>query len=717
MKRTTITFFITAVFTFLITFQGNTQSFKLEDVKSYPFPANLSSSATGSKIAWSFDEQGKRNIYVAEGPDFKARKLTDYNTDDGQEISSLSLSADGKWLVYIRGGDHGSNWNDAAPVNVNSDPEAPKVQIHAISFDGTKQLAIGEGGNPIISPKSDVILFTKNGQAWTAAIDGSSPAKQLFTARGTTDDLRWSPDGTAIAFVSNRQDHSFIGIYVDQKTPIKWIDPSFYRDRSPRWSPDGMAVAFVRTPGAGGAPDAILSPKHQPWSIWAADVKTGKALQLWKAPETLAGSLPRTHGGTNLHWAADNRIVFLSSQDGWPHLYNIPASGGNALLLSPGNFMAEHITLSPDKKWLYFSANTGKDKKDIDRRHIARVPVDKAAMEVLNSGANMEWTPVMTGDSKYIAFITAIGKQPPLPAFVATAQATKLDKNLKVLSAENITSNFPTNQLIAPEQIIFKAADGQSIHAQLFKGQGKASKKPAIVYIHGGPSRQMLLGWNYSEYYSNAYALNQYLANQGFTVLSVNYRLGIGYGYDFHNAKNGGAFGVSEYQDIKAAGEWLASQQDIDPKRIGVYGGSYGGYLTNMALAKDSELFAAGVSIHGLGDLTIGRSNRIALVDRYEKAPDLEQALKLFWESSPNAYLDTWKSPVLIIHGDDDRNVEFSQSTDIYKRLVERGIPTEALVIVDDTHHWMKHENVMKVNQATAEFFIRHLKPDAKEGQ
>lgn len=714
MKRTPITFLITVFLTFLITIQGNTQSFKLEDVKSYPFPTSLTSSATGAKIAWSFDEQGKRNIYVAEGPDFKARKLTSYNTDDGQEISSLSISADGKWLVFIRGGDHGSNWDDAAPVNVNSDPQPPKVQIHAISFDGTKQLAIGEGANPFISPKSDVILFTKSGQAWTAAIDGSTPPKQLFTARGTTSDLRWSPDGSAIAFVSNREDHSFIGIYMDQKTPIKWINPSFYRDRSPRWSPDGSAIAFVRTAGAGGPPDAILSSKHQSWSIWNGNVKTGKALQVWKALETLAGSPPRTHGGTNLHWAANNRIVFLSSQTGWPNLYSVPASGGSALSLSPGNFMAEHITLSPDKKWLYFSTNTGKDKKDIDRRHIARVPVDKAAMEVLSSVTNMEWTPVMTGDSKHIAFITTIGQQPPLPALIATDQATKLDKNLKVLSTENIPASFPTAKLTAPEQVIFKAPDGVTIHAQLFKGQGKASKKPAIVYIHGGPSRQMLLGWNYSEYYTNAYALNQYLASQGFTVLSVNYRLGIGYGYDFHSAKNGGSEGASEYQDIRAAGEWLASQQDIDPTRIGVYGGSYGGYLTNMALAKDSELFAAGVSIHGLGDMTIGRRNRNASADRYEKVPDLEEAQKVAWESSPNAFIATWKSPVLIIHGDDDRNVQFSQSTDIYKRLVEKGVPTETLVIVDDTHHWMKYENVMKVNQATAEFFIRHLKPEGK---
>ncbi|MET3114452.1 dipeptidyl aminopeptidase/acylaminoacyl peptidase [Pedobacter sp. CG_S7] len=709
MKRTTLNIFSTVFLFFSCLFHVGAQSFKLEDAKSYPFPNNLTTSATGSKISWAFDEQGKRNIYVAEGPDFKPRKLTNYNTDDGQEISSLSISADGKWVVFKRGGDYGSNWNDDAPVNVNSDPQPPKVQIHSISFDGKKHIEIGEGENPSISPKSDVILFTKNGQAWTAGVDGTSAAKQLFTARGITSELKWAPDGAAIAFVSNRKDHSFVGIYVNDKTPIKWISPSFYKDRSPRWSPDGSGLVFVRTAGSGGAPDEILNKKHQPWAIWKADVKTGNAAQLWKAPQTIAGSPARTHGGTNLDWAANNRIIFLSAQNGWSQLYSIPVSGGNPLLLTPGKFMVEHITLSPDKKWLYFSANTGSDKKDIDRRHIAKVPVDKAALEVFSNGTNLEWTPIVTGDSKHIAFITTIGQQPPLPALVEIDKVEHFAKNLQILAKENVPADFPTFKLIVPEQVMFNAPDGLNIHAQLFKGKGNNSNKPAIVYIHGGPSRQMLLGWNYSEYYTNAYALNQYLASLGFTVLSVNYRMGIGYGDDFQNAENCGSEGAAEYQDIKAAAIWLTKQKNIDPKRIGVYGGSYGGYLTNMALARDSKLFAAGVSIHSLGDLTAGKNNSITLTDRYEKAPDAEEAAKVAWESSPAADIATWKSPVLLIHGDDDRNVQFSQSTDLNKRLEENGTPVETLVIVDDTHHWMKYENVMKVNHATVDFFIRKL--------
>lgn len=685
------------------------QTLKLEDIRNYPFPTSLNTSIKNARITWAFDEQGKRNVYVAEGPAFKARKLTNYNTDDGQEISSLSISADGSWIVYVRGGDHGSIWNDEDPVNVNSELEAPAVQMHAVSFDGQKQLILGEGENPIISPNGDQIIFIKKGQVWISKIDKADVAKPLFKSKGTIRELQWSPDGSSIAFVANRGDHAFIGIYATQSNTIKWINPSFYRDRSPRWSPDGLSLAFVRTPSGGGAPDSVLTRKHIAWSIWKADVASGDAKELWKAPNTLAGSSPSTNGGTNLNYGANNRIAFVSSQDGWSHLYSISANGGAAIQLTKGKYIAEHIVLSTDKKWLYYSANTGNDVKDIDRRHIARVPIDKAAPEVLSPGKNIQWTPMQTDDGKYLVFITTIGQQPALPAVIEMSKIAQFDKETNVLAKANVAVNFPNALINAPEQIVFNSIDGLPIHAQLFKGKGKQTKKPAIIYVHGGPSRQMLLGWNYSEYYSNAYAVNQYLASLGFDVLSVNYRLGIGYGYEFQNAPNGGANGAAEYQDIKAAALWLSKQSDIDASRIGVYGGSYGGYLTNMALAKDSKLFAAGVSVHGMGDLTV--DNEFKTLEKFGKAPDAALAEKTIWESSPVAHIDSWKSPVLLIHGDDDRNVHFSQSSDVFKRLTQKNVPVESLVIVNDTHHFMKYENQMKVNRAIADFFVRKLKP------
>jgi len=680
--------------------------FTLDQVRSYPFPTELAAAATGSRIAWAFNEQGRRNIFVAEGPTFSARQLTHYDRDDGQELSSVAVSADGKWVVYVRGGDHGSNWDDALPVNVGSTPTPPKVQIFSVAYDGGDPKPIGDGDAPVVSPRSDVVAFVKGGQIWTVPIDGSAPAKALFTARGENDEPRWSPDGSRLAFVANRGDHSFVGVYSNDSSAITWIAPAFARDQSPRWSPDGRRIAFVRMPGAGGAPDSLLPPRPRPWEIWTGDATSGTAQRLWKSSTTLTGSVPTTDGETNLGWGASDRIVFLSYQDGWPHLYSIAATGGagTALLLTPGRYMAEHISLSRDGRWLVFAGNMGADSLDIDRRHVVRVPVDRAAPQVMTPGNGLEWSPVITGDGTTLLFISATPQRPPLPARMALGNARA---GIRPIAADHIPADFPAG-LVTPRQVIFRSADGLTIHGQLFAAaSGGNTRKPAIVYVHGGPPRQMLLGWHYSDYYSNAYALNQYLASRGFVVLSVNYRLGIGYGYDFHQPPGSGARGAAEYRDVQAAAAYLRSQAGVDANRVGIYGGSYGGYLTALALARNSDVFAAGVDIHGVHDWSTYL--RGFERQRYEQAPDVDTAIATAWYSSPVSSVAGWKSPVLLIHGDDDRNVRFNQSTDLVRRLGAAGVPFETLVIPDDTHHFLRYANILTVDKATADFLERQL--------
>jgi dipeptidyl aminopeptidase/acylaminoacyl peptidase len=449
----------------------------------------------------------------------------------------------------------------------------------------------------------------------------------------------------------------------------------------------------------------VLERRPEPWAIWTADAATGEARELWKSPETLRGSLPTTHGGTNLHWAANGRIVFLSYMDGWPHLYSIPESGGRPLLLTPGRYMAEYVTLSPDRRHLVFAANAGKDADDIDRRHVVRVPVDRAAPEVLTPGAGLEWAPVVTGDGRSVAFIGATARRPPLPTVMAAGGGER-----RAIGEEQIPAEFPTMRLVVPKKVVFKAADGVEVHGQLFDAGGEgAARRPAVVFVHGGPPRQMLLGWHYSDYYANSYALNQYLASRGYVVLSVNYRLGIGYGYEFHSPPNASARGASEYMDVKAAGEYLRTLPQVDPRRIGIYGGSYGGFLTALALGRDSELFAAGVDIHGVHDWTTERARGLLERDRYERAPDADSALAVAWRSSPASSVATWKSPVLLVHGDDDRNVHFSQTVDLARRLDSAGVRYEELIVPDDTHHFLRHANSVRVDAAVAGFFDRTL--------
>jgi dipeptidyl aminopeptidase/acylaminoacyl peptidase len=681
------------VATILISFAtiGRAQSFTLEQVTSSPFPSELVVSKHGDRLAWAFDAEGKRNIWIAEAPSFGARQLTHYDKDDGGELTGLVFSPSGNLIAYARGGEQGKNQAGEYP-NPTTDPAGAKKEVWVVDTRTGRVMLIGEGTSPIFNATSDTVVYIREGKFYvTPAIGGKE--RRLFEIRGTVNSPQRSPDGSQLAFVSNRGDHSFITIYDTLSNQLRFISPSVDRDVAPRWSPDGRRIAFIRQFNISDT-QTIDRERLQPWAIFVADARSGEGKQIWRSGDQDNDSFPGLGTEDFWQWTTGGRLIFPSEKDGWMHLYSISADGGALTALTPGDFEVENVALSQDKSFVVFSTNKG----DVDRRHLWWVKVDGGAPREITPGDGIEMYPVLFDNDRQVAFLHSTARDPFMP-FTARVDGS----NEKLLAPQALPRDFPSAQLVVPEQVIFKAADGTEIHGQLFKPKNASGKMPALVFMHGGPPRQMLLGWHYMYYYHNSYAMNQYLASRGYMVLSVNYRSGIGYGRGFRVAQHRGARGASEYQDVVAGAKYLRTRDDVDSKRIGLWGGSYGGYLTALGLARNSDIFSAGVDFHGVHDWSVNVAGLRVPTDTAER-------IRVARESSPNSSVDKWKSPVLLIHGDDDRNVEFSQTVNLVRLLRKNGVYFEELIMPDEIHDLLLHKDWLRGYHATSDFFDKHLK-------
>lgn len=649
------------------------QTDNLAAALALPVASQMTGARDVQRFAWVENRAGLRNLWVADAGR-PARQLTHYAEDDGMMLYDLALSPDGKRLAFVRGGD--DEFPDGKIPNTASAASSPGQQVFVVGQDGGDPMAVGDGHLPVFSPDGQRLAFTKRGEIWLW--QGGKPAR-IAQVAGEVTDLKWTPDGKRLYFVDNRDDHAFVALLDVDAPKLTYMAPELGFSVEPALSPDGRQIAYVqyRDPPAGAGAEG--GPW---WSLRVADTATGTARTVWTAPQGMGG---RYYGSRqhNLYWSKDGKLLFPWERTGFLHVYAIDAAkGGVPRELTPGEFEVETFVLGSNDI-LTFAANAD----EADRRHFWQVPASGGTPRRVTGGKGSESLPVFAGG--LLAGIATDSSHPGHPA-VMGGTMSPLGEDVELKGA------------IAPEPVTYQAEDGVTVHAQLFRGKGKGPR-PALIFVHGGPRRQMLLGFHPSQYYSNAYIMNQALAAHGYTVLSVNYRSGTGYGQAFRDAPEIARGGASEYRDVLAGGRWLAAQKDIAPEKIGIWGGSWGGYLTALALARNSDLFKAGADFHGVHTLLKNVENSVA--------PEQQLAVRQKqWESSPMGSIDKWRSPVLLIHGDDDRNVDFAQSLLLSRELAARRVPFEELVFPNERHEFFRYADWLAAYRRSIAFFDEKLK-------
>jgi dipeptidyl-peptidase 4 len=719
-------------------------------------PIELVSAKRTDRIAWIAYDQGKRNVYIASAPAYAPVRMTTYLKDDGVDLTGLRISDDGSTVVFMRGSAaNRQGWN----ANPSGDPDGGEEALWAAKVANPgMSWRVGEASNPVLAPDGSAVLWVKDGQIHRAKLPAGPGASEMdrgekpfIRSWGTNSNPVWSPDGSKIAFASNRTDHGFIGIYDVATRTVSYLDPTTDRDTNPLWI-DRTHVLFVRRPGvpfgqqshpgsgglglppgpayvpaqgtaagrggrAGSIPSSaaaipgLMSSTFKggySYSLWRGDVTSNTATEIWH-PEAgdrfttlpnfqlagdhliFNGTAGGGGGGRGAAFAANAASASQGRPDEWDRYYSLSLARPNskpAIITTTDGMIetATDVAISSDGKTLYYCTNA----KDIERRHIWAVPTAGGEPKQVTTGSDIECNPAPLSSGKAIATISASWK---MPNSVGVWDITSSTQKIVYPTSR---PGFPMDAHVEPELVITQPADKAfEIHNQVFvpKDIKPGEKRPAIIFVHGGPVRQMLLGYHYRYVYHQFYAANQWLASQGYVVMSINYRSGVGYGRSFRAAGGTTAQnGNSEYQDVVAGAEYLRSRPDVDVKRIGIYGLSYGGLLTAQALARNSDIFALGIDYAG--------------VHLYGNSLDPND---VSYKSSAISNIDKWKSPVLIIQGDDDRNVYFAQTVGLVSLLRAHHVEYELLVQPDDVHDSLIHARWIQLLTRTGEFIAKHF--------
>jgi len=683
----------------------------IDNLITIKHPSEATWAPDGRRLAFVWDQAGVQNIWFIDTQATGAiapRSLTSYETGT---VENLFWSKDGAGLFFVRDGDL---WQvlpgegQAHAVWTTKEVEGPVVS----SPDGTR-VAFVRGGQPGVP-----IWQRTDGDLWVRSLADGREVR-LTKGEGLVTGPSWSPDGARLAFTIGRVNLvSEAPDYSGSKIMYTRVDHQVSR---PAFVASGGGKVTLLAPSLGTDPAMAwldqsrllvqrLSADNKTREMAIEDLETGQSRALYRETDARFWSLPFV--APDPVPSPDGKwVAFVSDRDGWDNLYLVAASGGEPVQVTKGRLEVRHLTWSPDSTRLVYSVS---ENEQPGVRHLAMATLGgdpaKAQIATLTTGRGTNIVPALAPDAQHLVYQHADPQNSPDLYLIKVGGE---DKGAPVRLTESIPAGIDRNAFIEPQLVKYPAPDGQQVPAYLFlpKGLDKTRKHPAIIWIHGDGINQNYDGWHVERNYSTYYAFHQYLNQRGYVVLAPDYRGSIGYGRDWRQ----GVYldvGGKDAQDASAGADYLKTLGYVDTERIGVWGLSYGGYFTLLAMADRPTTFRCGVDVAGPVDYRMWYQDPggVWVVGRMQTPSENPT---LYQQSAVIERIGKISRPLLILGGTADVNVPYIETVRLVDAMLKNGQDIEFMMYPGEFHYFTRAHVLRDAWKRVEKFFDLHLRAGA----
>ncbi|HTQ59140.1 MAG TPA: prolyl oligopeptidase family serine peptidase [Candidatus Solibacter sp.] len=666
-------------------------------------------SPNSKRIAFIWDRADIRNLYVANsdgsGQPLQLTNFPDGNVHDffwNEDGDALFFPHEGDlWQVAVSGGTPKPVWSKSERGrDFVSSPDARRVAFVRASVSAAEKTLHG----------SDLIIrWLSDGTESTVAHDDVSISRIL-----------WSPDGKSLAYTAGSKfiQHDESPKYSGEKLVFRnpeFVPGQIYAVRLA----EGKPVAIAEPAEYGGLAwidNSRLvfdgeSKDFKKYFIYTAGAATGSVKVIHEIDEAKFWSIPDWGEAGAQPWPSPNGkwIAFLSDQDGWDHIYVMPSAGGDAVQITKGKFEAWRPAWSHDSTRIAFDANL-EDHPGDRMLGVAQIGDDPAHATVTyittGKGTNIEphWS---EGDAYLVYQHTDTHNSADLFAVNASAGAPP------IRLTESMPAGIDHSQFVEPQFVHYPGPDGQMVPGWLFvpKNLDKTKKHPAILWIHGDGVNQNYDGWHVQRNYAVYYSIHQYFLQKGYVVFAPDYRGSIGYGRDWRT----GVYmdvGGKDAKDAWMGANYLKSLPYVDGDRVGVWGLSYGGFFTLIAMTDQPTLFRCGVDVAGVVDYVMYYNDPYHGGWTASRIGTPEENPQVYANASPISHIDRLARPLLVLHGTADVNVPFIESVWLIDEALKKhkGDLLSFMMYPGEFHYFSREHVLRDAWHRVDDFFDLHLR-------